>query len=679
MEIFFILIGFVLIVILPIATFAGISGVKRKLEEIQQDLTILKTQVMMGSLPPGREREKPVQEAAPTVPEPEEPVPGSSEGPSVKILSEPPPIPEIVVAAPPEPVSVVEEPPAEPVPSDPVRNVGRGGPVLEPVPEESWLERFFRGIGDWLLVRGRFAPEGMAWEYAMATNWLLRLGIVTVLGGMVFFLKWSIDHGLLSPAGRVGLTLLAAAGLIFWGMRMLFKKYHLLAQGMCATGFILFYFGFFAAYSMYHLIASPTAFALWVCVSVGAGIFAVRYRSLFIACLGLIGGYLTPVLLGKDTGNAWGFYGYLLILTGAGVTVALLRRWRSLTLLAMVFCYGLAFAYAGRHTSQLVLMPGMVFFSLTHLLFLGATLWGIHAAQREGRRALWHYGVIGVNAVVYALWVLGDVRSVIGMEKTGIIFLGVVACYVAVSQIGLRKGVIDALGVKVLISTALGFLTLVPVLLFNLSWLTFSWCVLAVILARLGREESLSILKGWSLFFLTIAALHTVSYNCYELYWHTEPWTLGTAGFLKAFILRILKMGILPATFLWLVRDQALAETRTILKALALIGCFIATTAETAIFGKMFMPSFVSGLITIAWTLFAIGLIAGGIKRNVPGVRRAGLILFGVVVAKLFLIDLSGLATIYRVTASLLVGILLVCASALYLKNQAKFKVEEEK
>jgi len=40
-------------------------------------------------------------------------------------------------------------------------------------------------------------------EYAVATTWLIRAGIIAIVTCIGYFLKWSIDRNLLGPEARV--------------------------------------------------------------------------------------------------------------------------------------------------------------------------------------------------------------------------------------------------------------------------------------------------------------------------------------------------------------------------------------------------------------------------------------------------------------------------------------------
>ena len=99
-------------------------------------------------------------------------------------------------------------------------------------------------------------------------------------------------------------------------MRLLGTLYHLLGQGLIGGGIATLYFSVFAAVSFYHLIDAYPAFALMALVTVAAGVMAVRFDSLLIAVLGIIGGYGTPILLSTGEVN---FVGLLCLHAAPGV------------------------------------------------------------------------------------------------------------------------------------------------------------------------------------------------------------------------------------------------------------------------------------------------------------------------------------------------------------------------
>jgi len=69
---------------------------------------------------------------------------------------------------------------------------------------------------------------------------------------------------------------------------------------------------------------------------------------------------------------------------------------------------------------------------------------------------------------------------------------------------------------------------------------------------------------------------------------------------------------------------------------------------------------------TIAWSLFAFGLLVFGIRKSVRAVRLIGIALSLVAFAKLFLHDLDSLEQLYRIGAFITVAVIAIVASFVY-------------
>jgi uncharacterized membrane protein len=72
--------------------------------------------------------------------------------------------------------------------------------------------------------------------------------------------------------------------------------------------------------------------------------------------------------------------------------------------------------------------------------------------------------------------------------------------------------------------------------------------------------------------------------------------------------------------------------------------------------------------LSIFWGIFALILVGIGIKYNKKHLRLAAITLFGVILLKLFLYDLSSLNTISKTIVFVALGILLLIISFLYNK-----------
>jgi uncharacterized membrane protein len=68
----------------------------------------------------------------------------------------------------------------------------------------------------------------------------------------------------------------------------------------------------------------------------------------------------------------------------------------------------------------------------------------------------------------------------------------------------------------------------------------------------------------------------------------------------------------------------------------------------------------------VLWTAFAAGSLVWGFVRDSPGVRYGALGLLGLVLVKVFLVDLEAVDTGYRIMSFLVLGLVLLGVSYLY-------------
>lgn len=87
---------------------------------------------------------------------------------------------------------------------------------------------------------------------------------------------------------------------------------------------------------MWQLIPATAAFALLALVTATAVLLSVRHDSLFVAVLGLVGGFATPVLLSSGENRPISLFSYLLLLNVGLAWVAYQRGWVVLSTLSLL-------------------------------------------------------------------------------------------------------------------------------------------------------------------------------------------------------------------------------------------------------------------------------------------------------------------------------------------------------
>jgi uncharacterized membrane protein len=186
------------------------------------------------------------------------------------------------------------------------------------------------------LAAAKPALPKINWEQFMGVKGFAWLGGVALFLGIAFFIKYSFDNNLVPPQLRVAIGFLAGLGLLAGGMVLSRKNFAALSQTLCATGVVVLYAVTFACRALYHFefFGPLPTFLLLVLITVAAFLLAVRLEALVVAVLGMLGGFLTPVLLSTGQDNPLGLFGYIAILDAGLVFVALSRRWHFLTALA---------------------------------------------------------------------------------------------------------------------------------------------------------------------------------------------------------------------------------------------------------------------------------------------------------------------------------------------------------
>ena len=294
---------------------AELSALRESVDSLRERLYGLKKE---GTTPVAPPEAAPVR--VPGVPPKEEAAPAAPPvafEPQVRLA---PPAPAEQPLPPAEPPAQVPPPAAPPVP-----------PAASPEPPGP-----FGGV---VPPRKAWRPGGapIDWEGFVGVRLFSWIAGIFLVIGAVFFLRYSIERGWLSAPVRMALGLAVGTGLVILCEWKAARRYAVTANALDGAGIAILFSTVFASHALWHLIGAVPAFVLMALVTAVAVALSIRRDSVFIALLGLIGGFATPALLSTGEDRPFGLFGYLLLLNAGLAGVAYRKKWPYLSVLSLVF------------------------------------------------------------------------------------------------------------------------------------------------------------------------------------------------------------------------------------------------------------------------------------------------------------------------------------------------------
>jgi uncharacterized membrane protein len=217
------------------------------------------------------------------------------------------------------------------------------------------------------------------WESLVGVKLFSAIAGVALVLAAVFFLRYSIEHGWLQPPVRVLIGIAVAVGLLVVCELKAARRYPVTANALDAAAIAILFATFFAAHALWNLIPAFVTFALLAMVTAVAVLLSIRRGSMFIAVLGLLGGFATPALLSTGENRPIPLFAYLMLLNIGLAWVAYRQTWPVLTWLTLVLTtlYQWGWVFKFLDTSRLSLAMGVF------LIFPLAAVTGLMLARRR--------------------------------------------------------------------------------------------------------------------------------------------------------------------------------------------------------------------------------------------------------------------------------------------------------
>ena len=401
---------------------------------------------------------------------------------------------------------------------------------------------------------------------------------------------------------------------------------------------ILLYAGWFATWysDVNRLVATVFAFAFY------AQFTAATVSELWAVFQ--LGSSIALALIWRGQSH---FVGWNLTLVAAGLATAYKRSW-TVAPLWILGCFWLPFWLW--YSPDAPSAPIFAAISVVFLIFFGWTLW-------RGPERAPGFALIAANAAIYYA------ASYTLLNPAHHQYMGLLAAAVGGIHLLLaRHFEAHSDGQRLTIGVALTFVTLAVPIQFAGFRITIAWALEGTALAWLSARFNSDWLRGacWSA--LTLVIFRLLVFDVFVYSQSSQYSTLLNTRFLTFAVSTValwLSAKFLPTAL------SALAYVAG--HAVFLFGLSLEIGGWVS---RNVLPENQSGVqivaISVMLTIYAVMLVMIGVKTQASIHRLLGLALAVLVVAKLYLVDVWVLGRLFRITAFLALGVLLLALSYLY-------------
>jgi uncharacterized membrane protein len=580
-----------------------------------------------------------------------------------------------------------------PVPSQPVvplqseqRPVEQPIPLVPPERPAPFIKPVSQGPA---AVTGTKKPrKETEWEQILGGNWLARIGILALIIGIGFFLKYAFDNNWIGPTTRVLLG--SAAGFVMLWLGFYWRKrYPVLTQVLSGGGIAVFYLSIFASSSTYNLINIYIATLLLLALSVLATLLALHYNSIALSIIGIFGAYFAPFILGAfniNTGmvstisSLWLMI--YIIVVGLGVIVLSSFRNRRWLVLPALGCSLLSYGFwQGEYNTTLNPIALQAAIAVIFAIFYITTLF-YHVIQRR-KPQTFDFIFLALNAFFFVIFTFSNLWDkyegwmgffflllamlywmlyflLIRHNKENItlariaLFTGLISATIAIPvqfQDGIWTPILFALemmaGIWLSFILKLSFLRYFSYLVF----LVMCWDLLLFNTSLPSRNITPVLNERFLVYIIGIASAYISLYLVRRKIRNTGEWPFNSAFF------------IILANFLtlWLVSFEVWDAFGGAINSAS-------GARENSLMDARNLS------LTGAWAVCAVIGLVTGIWRHWRWVRIGSLGLLAITIIKVFAYDVFQLETSYRIAAFVGLGVLLLASAYLYQRYRKRIK-----
>lgn len=489
-----------IIFILVIAVLIVIIQLKKNLTEkldflylrIEQLTTLLADKEAATTSKP--EAEKPLEQVA----QKESFKPFSPTQPKDQITTEPVvlPTPVVETQVEPEVLSSVEIIPNE----EPVLSS-----TFEPTPVVKPKQQFTPPP---IVKKPSFSERNPDLEKFIGENLFNKIGIVILVLGMGFFLKYAIDKDWINEIGRVSIGFLCGDLLVGVAHRLR-KSFATFSSVLVGGGVAILYFTVAIGFHEYQLFNQTLAFILTILITGFTVLLSLSYDRKELAIFAILGGFGAPFMVSTGEGSYIVLFTYILTLNIGMLVLAYYKKWPIINIICYVFTIilfgGWLTSILNDNEKPVPYFGALVFASLFYLAFLLMNIIN-NIKEKTDFNAL-EIGILLSNTFLYYAAGMVILKHIGGGDYQGLFtaFLGLINLGFAYALY--KNDKIDRNLIYLLIGLVLTFISLAAPVQLKGNHITLFWAAECVLLLWLSQKSGITLIRQSSIIILFLLGI----------------------------------------------------------------------------------------------------------------------------------------------------------------------------
>ncbi|MDY6972767.1 MAG: DUF2339 domain-containing protein, partial [Thermodesulfobacteriota bacterium] len=403
-----------------------------------------------------------------------------------------------------------------------------------------------------------------------------------------------------------------------------------------------------------------------------AGVLSLIYDTKWLAVLGLVGGFVTPVILSTGKDNQVALMTYMMILNSGILSIAFFKQWRLLNYLGFLLTWLLFTGWYANHYVEQKFWKTTVFLNIFFLTYAFVPF--VYHLLKEHGKQLRGIELTMPNAFIAFGYSFAMIKGHYSVEFVSIVTLIYAAIFLWMARFIFERDHEQLGAFVMMIAKATLFLVLTVPILFSKHWITFFWAIQALALLWSSLKLQNQWLYGSFAILLVLSILKFLFYDYSEIFRLQLPDIYYRSGYTRLFLERfITSASVLASVFLSLVLKKSKVDMgfsrdkdRAVLWGVLIVMLFLVLNIEIKAFFHDYASQAGFAAISVLWAAFSIVLMMFGFLKTRSSLRICAIGIFGVTLIKVFFVDMANVSTPYRVVSFMILGLMLIAASYLY-------------